>query len=100
MSETLNFVYVLRLVKPESLGRMSSHDETIVDEHFEYLKKALTEGKLTLAGRCLDGEFGVVIFRAESERDAKDFMKNDPAVKKGIMTAELHSFRLALIEKR
>jgi uncharacterized protein YciI len=79
---------------------MSSHDETIVDEHFEYLKKALTEGKLTLAGRCLDGEFGVVIFRAESERDAKDFMKNDPAVKKGIMTAELHSFRLALIEKR
>lgn len=100
MSETLTFVYVLRLVKPESLGRMSSHDETIVDEHFEYLKKALNEGKLTLAGRCLDGEFGVVIFRAESERDAKDFMKNDPAIKKGIMTAELHPFHLALVEKR
>lgn len=99
MSEAFTFVYVLRLVKPESLGRMSSRDETVVDEHFEYLKKALTDGKLILAGRCLDGEFGIVIFRAESERDAKEFMKNDPAVKKGIMTAELHSFRLALVEK-
>jgi uncharacterized protein YciI len=78
---------------------MSSHDETLVNEHFEYLKKALAEGKLALAGRCLDGEFGIVIFRAESERDAKGFMENDPAVKKGIMIAELHSFRVALIEK-
>jgi len=99
MSEALTFVYVLRLVKPESLGRMSSHEETIVDEHFEYLKKALAEGKLALAGRCLDGEFGIVVFRARSERDAQEFMNCDPAVKKGVMTAELHSFRLAFVER-
>jgi uncharacterized protein YciI len=71
----------------------------IVDQHFEYLKKALIEGKLSLAGRCVNGEFGIVIFRAKSEKQANEFMKNDPAVKKGIMTAELHSFRIALIEK-
>jgi uncharacterized protein YciI len=82
MSEALTFVYVLRLVEQESLGRMSSYDEAIVDEHFEYLKKALTEGKLTLAGRCLDGAFGIVIFCAESERDAKEFMKSDPPSRK------------------
>ena len=99
MSKILTFVYVLRLVKSGSLGRMSSRDEAVIHEHFEYLKKALIEGKLTLAGRCLDGEFGIVIFRAESERDAKEFMKNDPAVKKGVMTAELHSFSLALIQR-
>jgi hypothetical protein len=46
MSEALTFVYVLRLVKPESQVRISSHGVTIVEEHFEHLKKALTEGKL------------------------------------------------------
>lgn len=99
MNEKSAFAYVLRLVKPESLGHMSSQDEAVIDEHFEYLKKALAEGKLTLAGRCTGGEFGIVIFHAESEKQAKEFMKNDPAVKKNVMTAELHPFRIALIEK-
>jgi uncharacterized protein YciI len=93
------FVYVLKLVRRESFGRMSSQEEAVVDEHFEYLKKALVEGKLTLAGQCVDGEFGLVIFRAESEKQADEFMKNDPAVKKGAMTAEMHPFIIALTEK-
>jgi uncharacterized protein YciI len=59
----------------------------------------LAEGKLTLAGRCVNAEFGIVIFRAESERQADKFMKNDPAVKKGVMTAEMHPFLIALTEK-
>jgi uncharacterized protein YciI len=100
MSKTLTFVYVLRLVKPESFGKMSQKEETVIDEHFEYLEKALAEGKLYLAGRCQGGEFGIVIFHAESDRQADEFVKNDPAVKNGIMTAELHPFRIALIEKK
>ena len=99
-SEKPTFSYVLRLVNPESLGHMSPQDEAIIDEHFEYLKKALTEGKLALAGRCTGGEFGIVIFHAESEKQAEEFMKNDPAVKKNVMTAELHPFRVVLIEKQ
>jgi uncharacterized protein YciI len=99
MTTNSTFVYVLRLVNPESLTKMSPREEAIIDEHFEYLKKALAKGKLTLAGRYLNGEFGIVIFRAESEEQAKNFMKNDPAVKKGVMKAELHPFRVALLEK-
>jgi uncharacterized protein YciI len=99
MSTELTFIYVLRLVNPESLATMSSKEKAIIDEHFEYLRKALAEGKLFLAGRCLNGEFGIVIFRAESERQAMRFMKNDPAIKKGVMTAELHPFRIALMGK-
>lgn len=78
---------------------MTSEEEAVVDEHFEYLEKALTEKNLILAGRCLNGEFGIVIFRAESAEQAEEFMRNDPALKKGIMTAELHSFRVALMQK-
>jgi uncharacterized protein YciI len=92
------FIYALRLINLESQAKMSLEEEAIVDEHFEYLKKALAEGKLFLAGRCLNREFGIVIFCAESEKQAEKFMKNDPAVKKGVMTAELHPFRIALIK--
>jgi len=99
MCEMPVFVYVLKLANSKSPERMSLEDEAIVDEHFEYLKRALTEGKLTLAGRCLNGEFGIVIFHAESENQAEEFMKNDPAIKKGVMTAELYPFRVALVKK-
>lgn len=98
MSKTTHtFVYVLKLVKgtPEKL---TSEETAIVDEHFDYLKKALTKGQLTLAGRCVNGEFGIVIFQEESEKQANEFMKNDPAVKNGVMTAELHPFRIALLK--
>jgi uncharacterized protein YciI len=98
-SDLSTFIYVLKRVRRESLERMSSEEKEVVDEHFEYLKKALVEGKLTLAGRCVNAEFGIVIFRANSEKQANEFMKNDPAVKKGIMTAEMHPFLIALIEK-
>jgi uncharacterized protein YciI len=99
MTAKLTFIYVLRLTNPESLGKISLKEEVVVNEHFKYLKKHLAQRKLTLAGRCLNGEFGIVIFRAVSEEQAEKFMRSDPAVKKGVMTAELHPFHIALKEK-
>src|SRR4030042_1419473 len=69
MVNDCNFVYVLRLVRSEALRGMTAQEEAIVDEHFEYLKHALAEGRLGFAGRCLDGEFGIVLFRARSEHE-------------------------------
>ena len=99
MSETRTFIYILKLVKPELFERMSQEEKAIVDVHFKRLNKALDVGKLILAGPCLDGEFGIVVFRAQSREVAEEFMKDDPAVKEGIMTAELHPFHVSLIEK-
>jgi len=90
---------MLKVVRHEMLEKMSIDEEEIVNEHFEYLKRGLAGRKLILAGRCLDGEFGIVVFRAKSKEEAEEFMKNDPAVKNGIMTAQLYPFRVALIEK-
>ena len=98
-SDLSTFIYVLRLVRPEPVGSLSSQEEAVVSEHFEYLRNALLEGKLILAGRCVDAEFGIVIFRARAEKQADEFMRNDPAIKKGVMTAEMHPFRIALSEK-
>ena len=91
---------MLSLIDHGKFGKMSSEEETVMSEHFERLKKALADGMLILAGPCLDGEFGIVIFRARSDEEAKEFMENDPAVKRGIMTAELHPFCVSLIENR
>jgi uncharacterized protein YciI len=99
MSGESTFIYVLNLIERETLENMTPDEEAIVDEHFEYLKNRLNEGKLVLAGRCVEGEFGYVIFKAESEKQAAEFMRNDPAIKKRLMTAELHPFRIALMEK-
>jgi uncharacterized protein YciI len=99
MNDNDTFAYVLKLADEKMLEKMSLEQETVINEHFDYLQKKLDEGKLILAGRCLKGEFGIVIFHAESEQAAEEFMKNDPAVKKGVMTAEMHSFRVALLGK-
>ena len=66
MSGMSTFIYVVKLVKSEMLEKMSSEEEAVVEDHFNRLGKALAEGKLILAGPCLDGEFGIVVFRAQS----------------------------------
>jgi uncharacterized protein YciI len=75
-------------------------DNKIVEEHFERLKKMLAGGTLVLAGRTLNQDesaFGIVIFEAASEKEARRIMEGDPAVREGIMTAELFPYRVALI---
>lgn len=99
MNKTSTFVYVVKLARPELHEKMSKEEEAIVDEHFERLKIGVAEGKVILAGPCLDKAFGIVVFQASSEKEAYEYMKNDPAVKKGIMTAELHPFRISLLQK-
>jgi uncharacterized protein YciI len=93
------FIYVLRAIRPAMIDDPSPEEESRLDEHFEYLRRALDQGRLVLAGPCLDGEFGVVVFRADTEEAARQFMEADPAVRHGLMTAELHSFRVSLLEK-
>ncbi len=99
MSEMRTFVYLLRPNRPSVVDDASPKEESTLGEHFEYLQEALSGGRLILAGPCEDGEFGIVIFRAGAEDEALEFMQGDPAVKAGLMTAELHPFRISLEER-
>ncbi|MGC1120610.1 MAG: YciI family protein [Candidatus Methanofastidiosia archaeon] len=91
------FLYLVRLVRPGIFGPMSPQEE-VVEEHFTYLKRKLDEERLIFAGPCLDGTFGVVVFEALSPEEAQQFMNNDPAIKKGLMTGEIHPFRVSLVK--
>ena len=42
---------------------------------------------------------GIVILEVDSEEEARVLMENDPAVKEGIMEAQLFPYRVALIRK-
>ncbi len=89
-------IYLLRPVRPELIDHATAEEEAVLDEHFRYLQAALRDGHLLLAGPCLDGAFGIVVFRAPSAEAALRFMQSDPAVAAGLMSAELHRFRPSL----
>jgi uncharacterized protein len=96
----MQFLYKLKLV-PQLLDEKNwtEKENQIVSEHFISLQHLLNENKLILAGKTAGMDtstFGIVIFQAESEPVAREVMENDPAVKKGIMTAELYPYSVAL----
>jgi uncharacterized protein YciI len=91
------FIYMLRPGSRRLADEPTPEEEARLGEHFEYLSRAFEEGRLILAGPCLDGEFGVVLFRAATDDEALEFMRGDPAVRHGLMTAELHPFRVSLL---
>src|SRR3974390_3210527 len=93
------FIYVLHLApKFHDENAWPKEDHTTAQRHFERLKAAAEHGPVILAGRTAepaDKTFGIVIFEAPDEKAARVFMENDPTVKAGIMTAELHPYMIA-----
>lgn len=75
---------------------MSDHTAEVMRRHFQYLKELLENGILFLAGPCLDREFGIAIFYADSDEEAEAIMKKDPSISEGVMNGELHPFRISL----
>jgi uncharacterized protein YciI len=80
----------------------TEQDKAALGRHFNRFKAAIESGQLILAGRTEEpGEktFGIAIFEAADETAARKFMNEDPAVVGGLITAELHPFRVALERK-
>lgn len=99
----MQFIYVLRIAPGfQEAGAWTEREAVVVKRHFERLAVAATQGKVILAGRTtepLPTTFGVVIFEADNEGAARQFMEADPAVGSGLMTASLHPYTVALQRK-
>jgi uncharacterized protein YciI len=79
------------------------NDQAIVGEHFQRLKKMKEAGVVVLAGRtdiAMDNPdmMGLVIFYAKDDKEALQFMLDDPAVKNKIMLTKVHPYGLALLK--
>jgi uncharacterized protein YciI len=95
----MEFIYIIRPYKENFIETMTDEESNIMSEHAGYIGKLLKEKTLVLAGPTLNGKFGIVVFYAENEDEAKLIMLNDPAVKKNIVTAELNPFKISFLQK-
>jgi uncharacterized protein YciI len=94
-----DYIYLTHPLRDGFFEAPTVEENAILEEHFQYLKKAVEAGTLVLAGPCLDDTFGVVIFHSENDQSAQAFMFDDPAVKQNVMMAELHPMRISLQSK-
>jgi uncharacterized protein len=94
------FLYKLQLVRKDMLrAGPTESEQAIVAEHFAYLQNLNAQGVIIFVGRTLnidENAMGLAVFRAESEDAARRIMNDDPAVKKGVMTAALYPFKVVL----
>ena len=74
-------------------------DNKFTSDHFNYLLDLKAKGQLVLAGKT-DGldetTYGIVIFKAENDEEAKKIMENDPAIRNNVMIGTLHKYSVAI----
>lgn len=99
----MHFIYVLKLNEHyTNLNNWSEETNKVLELHWNYLVDLHKSGVMDAVGRTnyeVDNPamFGIAVFRATNETEAKEIMNNDPCVKYGVMNATLHPFNLALI---
>jgi uncharacterized protein YciI len=91
---------VIRPSRATFLEDATPAEQEVMREHFEYLKGLLEAGKLILAGPSLEPPFGIIVFEAESEDEARRLVAADPSVAAGVQTPEVHPFRASLLRGR
>jgi uncharacterized protein YciI len=91
------FIYVLNLAEERlrSPDGWTDRDNELVGIHFKYITELYEKGVVKYVGRTMDerSSFGLVVFDADSEEEAREIMENDPAVANGLMTATLYPFK-------
>ena len=68
-----------------------------MDEHGRYFHKRFEAGEILLFGPVLatSGAFGVAVLEVNSEAEARQFGEEDPTVKSGLNTFEIHPMRVS-----
>lgn len=91
-AENLKPYFFVLLKKGPNRNQDSVTAARIQKEHMENINKLAAMGKLNVAGPFLDdGELrGIFIFDSNSEEEVRSMVENDPAVKAGRLTYEIH----------
>jgi len=94
MSQTTDFISLLRPKRPDFLATMTQEEHTAMREHREYVRHLFEQGKVVMSGDSTDGSVGVVLYRVDSADEARRYFYNDPAVIAGIGYPDLYPFQL------
>lgn len=75
-------------------------EAAIVARHWAHLQDLTARGVLIFGGRTLittEDCFASVVFRADSEEEARGIMEGDPGVREGIFRARLFPYQVMLM---
>jgi len=91
--------YFVRLLskRPGWPEDMTPEEEEIMAEHFDYLKNLVAEKRVVMAGPVWKPTFGLMILRVDSEAEAREIMKHEPSVSKGLHNYEMQEMILSLL---
>jgi len=95
------YMYILELLYPEIKTKGPTQAQAaIVGRHWSHLQDLDSKGQLIFAGRTLsideDG-FASVIFRADSEEEARAVMERDPGIHEGLFRGHLFPYQVLLV---
>jgi uncharacterized protein YndB with AHSA1/START domain/uncharacterized protein YciI len=89
------------LKRDDLLQTLTDEEKQQFGAHAQYISDRCKEGTVVFAGPCTDMKGpACVVLDARSEAEARALMDNDPAVKNGLMKAELHPVRLSFVRWR
>jgi uncharacterized protein YciI len=95
------WIYFIHAPRKDFAATMTDEEDRVWGEHFERLKRLLSEGTLILAGPTLGKiNTGVAIIEAPDEETARRIMQEDPTIASGLATGELRQFRVSLLRGR
>ncbi len=94
------FICFLHAARPAMLTVGPTPAESdLVSHHFSYFEDLVKQGVMILAGRPWMPDprtFGVAIVRAANQAAAEAMMAADPAVREGVIQAEVYPFEVML----
>jgi uncharacterized protein YciI len=104
------WLIVLSLARPELQDpkAWTDGDRAAVDAHFTKLQKMTEEGRVIFFGRtqdtAADGRLvpdttGLIVFEAPDRAAAERILRDDPAIKAGVMRGKVFSYQIALQRK-
>jgi uncharacterized protein YciI len=89
---------VMHTPGPSWLPGRSMFEQPGIKEHVAHYRKLLDAGKLTLGGPYLDDKGGGMMIPANgvSEAEIAKFAAEDPAVKSGLLVAEIRPWLIGM----
>lgn len=94
----MSFLVILRPARDEMPFTPTDEESRVVSAHYEYLVSLRDEGKLVVAGPSIvEGDtIGIGVLDVDSRGEAEAIVAADPAIRSGVMTAELRPMRIAV----
>jgi uncharacterized protein YciI len=75
-------------VAPEVFA--SRYDDVLQQREKAYLAALQRSGEIHLSGPLADGSAGLVVYDVQSLKEAEDLVENQPTVRAGLLSVDLH----------